>query len=373
MSSNPLVTVLMTVYNGMEYLDSSIQSIINQTFKDFEFLIVNDCSTDDSVKIIESFHDKRIILHNNKKNLGQTKSLNIGLKLAKGKYVARMDADDMAFPIWLEKSVNFFERHQAYAAVGSNAIVIDSRGKRKKMRRVPAGFHEIIFRIFFDSPMNHVSVLLNRKLILENGGYDEEFKITQDYELWSSLIRNNYSIINIPEVLVSYRVHLNSKGFMEASKRGLEEMSETIFRNIHSLTNLNLTVDDAVELCKLFYHTPDLKQEEFEHAENTFLSIYSNMKEKYKLPHELTDNGIKTMMLKPYCKLAIFEIGNNKLRKARTIALKCCRRYGFRVMPFLIYLSTFFGYEMSKRLPLMYEKWLELRTRFFSSFSVFSW
>ncbi len=365
MPKTPLVTVLMTVYNGAEYLKTTVHSIVTQTFNDFEFLIVNDQSTDNSVKIIEEFNDNRIVIHNNEKNLGQTKSLNIGLKLAKGKYVARMDADDMAFPLWLEKLVKVFEKHQEYAAIGSQAIVIDSTGRTKKTRMVPGGFHETIFRIFFDSPMNHVSVLLNRELILKNGGYDEGFKVTQDYELWSSLIRNNYSITNIPDVLVSYRVHSGSKGFMEAGKRALEEMSETIYRNIHSFTNLKLTFDDAVGLCKLFYHTHGLNSEGFERAEKNFLSLYSNMKEEYKLPSELTENGIKTMMSKPYCKLAIYEIQNNRIKIARRIALKYCSKYRFRMMPFLIYLSTFFGLEVSKKLPLVYERWLKLTTKIF--------
>ena len=365
MRTSPLVTVLMTVYNGAEYLNASVQSIINQTFEDFEFLIINDCSTDDSIKIIKSFNDKRITIHNNEKNLGQTKSLNIGLKLVKGKYVARMDADDMAFPLWLEKLLKFFEKHQEYAAIGSQAIVIDSTGKRKKTRTVPGSYHEIFFRIFFDSPMNHVSVLLNKELILRNGGYDEEFKITQDYELWSSLIRNNYSITNIPDTLVSYRVHENSKGVVEADKRGLEENSKIIFKNINFFTNMQITYVEAVELYKLFYHTSGLNSKEFGRAETNFENIYSNMKEEYKLPPEFTGKGIKTMMLKPYCKLAISEIQNNKLKTARKIALKYCSRYGFRVMPFLIYISTFFGQEISEKLPLVHEKYLELKTKIF--------
>ncbi|MFQ5686446.1 MAG: glycosyltransferase family 2 protein [Candidatus Scalindua sp.] len=365
MSTNPLVTVLMTVYNGAEYLKTSINSIITQTFTDFELLIINDYSADNSVKIIESFNDKRIVIHNNERNLGQTKSLNIGLKLARGKYVARMDADDMAFSFWLEKLVKFFEKHQEYAAIGAQAIVIDSTGRTKKTRMVPGSFHEITFRIFFDSPMNHVSVLLNRELILKNGGYDEEFKVTQDYELWSSLIRNNYTITNISEVLVSYRVHSGSKGFMEASTRALEEMSETIFRNIYSFTNLKLTFDDAVGLCKLFYHTHDLNSEEFERAEGNFSNLYSNMREKYKLPPELAENGIKSIMSKSYCKLAIFEMQNSRIKTARKVALNYCRRYGFRVMPFLLYISTFLGYEISRKLPLVYERWLELKTKIF--------
>jgi glycosyltransferase involved in cell wall biosynthesis len=370
MLTNPLVTVLMPVYNGAEYLKNSIQSIVNQTFEDIEFLIVNDCSTDNSVKIIESFNDKRISIHNNEKNLGQTKSLNIGLRLARGKYVARMDADDMACPIWLEKLVNYIKKHPEYAAVSPAVIIIDSAGKRKKMRKVPISFHEIIFRVFFDSPMNHVSVLMNKDLILENGGYDKEFKITQDYELWSSLIRNNYSITNIPDVLMSCRVHSRSTLFMEADKKVLKEKSETIFGNIKSLTNLKLTHDDAIGICRFFYHTTDLSQEELNRAEINFLSIYSNMKEKFRLPSKLVKNGIKAQMVKPYCKLAIYEIQNNKIKEVRKLALKYCSRYGFHIMPFLIFLITFTGLGISKRIQIIYEKWLRLTTEIFLNFKL---
>ena len=366
MPTKPLVTVLMTVYNGAKYLNASVQSIINQTFQDFEFLIVNDCSTDDSVKIIESYNDDRIVIYNNEKNIGQTKSLNIGLKLAKGKYIGRIDADDVAFPLWLEKLVGFIRKHPEYAAVSPGVIIIDSVDKRKKIRRVPASFHEIIFHIFYDSPMNHVSVLMNKDLILRHGGYDETFKITQDYELWSSLVRNNYSITNISDILMSCRVHSSSTLFVEASKKALKEKSETIFRNINSFTNLKLTYEDAIGICKLFYHTPDMNQDEFERAETNFVNIYSNLKEKFRLPSKFVKSEVKAIMSKPYCKLAVSNIQNNQIKDARRIALVYCRRYGFRAMPFLIFITTFSGLEMSKKLPVIYEKWLEITTGIFT-------
>jgi len=297
--------------------------------------------------------------------MGQTKSLNVGLRLAKGKYIARMDADDMAFPLWLEKLVNYIKEHPGNIAVGSAAIVIDSEGKIKEFRRMPTNFSEVIFRIFYAPPMNHVSVLFNKDLIWENGGYDEEFKITQDYELWSSLIRNNKRIINISAVLVAFRFHSKSLGFMEANKRGLEEKSETIFRNVNSLTNLKITRNDAEKICKLFYHTAELNLAEFLLAQSNFEKIYLNLKEKFKLPPELIRKGIKTQMLKPYCKLAIYKIQKDDIKEARRTALKYCRRYGFHVMPCLIFLIALTGYGMSRKIPSIYEKWLEIVTRLF--------
>lgn len=360
--ANPQITVLMAVYNGEKYLKSSLQSVLNQTYKDFEFLIVNDCSTDDSIKIIESFNDKRIVIHNNEKNLGQTKSLNVGLRLAKGKYIARMDADDMAFPMWLEKTLKCFNNYPDYAAIGSAAIVIDENGKKKEVRRLPISFHEIIFRVFFAPPMNHVSVLLNKDMILKNGGYDEDFKITQDYEIWSSLIRNNYTIGNIPDILVAYRVHKKSLGFIEANKKGLEEKSETILRNINTMTDLKITYSEAQEICRLFYHTPELSNEEFKRAQKNFEIIYLNLKEKFRIPEQFVGDGIKKQMLKPYCKLAAFEIQNNMIKKARKTVLEYLREYGFHPMPFLMYLTTFAGLGLSKKTPQAYAKWLRITT-----------
>ncbi|HLD69252.1 MAG TPA: glycosyltransferase family 2 protein, partial [Candidatus Omnitrophota bacterium] len=142
----PLISVLMALYNGGEYLKQSIKSVLDQTHDDFEFLIVNDCSTDDSLKIIESFHDKRIKVHNNAKNLGQTPSLNIGLKLARGDYFARMDADDVAFPQWIQSQVNYVEKHPGYSVVSSYAVAIDEENKIKKLYKPPQNKEDIILR-----------------------------------------------------------------------------------------------------------------------------------------------------------------------------------------------------------------------------------
>ena len=359
MDKPPLVTVLMPVYNGGEYLRLSIESILSQTYRDFELLIINDCSTDNSLETIKSFNDPRIVVYTNTVNMGQTKSLNIGLKLAKGKYIARMDADDMAFPLWLETLVNYIKERPENVVVGSAAIVINGVGKIKELRKMPTSFSEIIFHIFYAPPMNHVSVLFKRDLILESGGYDEEFKITQDYELWSSIIRSNNRIANISDILVAYRVHSRSVGFIEANKRGLQEKSETIFRNVNSLTNLKITRDDAEKICKLFYHTADLDAAEFLAAQRNFENIYFNLKEKFNLPPKLIRKGIKTQMLKPYCKLAIHKIQNKDIKEARRTALMYYSRYGFHILPFLIFLTAFTGYRMSAKIPFIYEKLLE--------------
>src|SRR3989344_5781814 len=120
------ISVLMPAYNARKYIGEAIESILNQTFKDFEFIIINDCSTDKTKKIIEEYANKdaRIKLINNATNLGLTKSLNIGLKEARGEYVARLDADDVALPERLEKQYEFMEKNKETTLVGAWAEII---------------------------------------------------------------------------------------------------------------------------------------------------------------------------------------------------------------------------------------------------------
>src|SRR3989338_1996302 len=168
---NPHITVLMALYNGGEYLRQTVQSVLDQTYDHFEFLIVNDCSTDDSLKIIGSFQDKRIRIHNNVKNLGQTPSLNIGVKLAKGDYFARIDGDDVALPQWLQAQVDAIEKYPDHSVISSYAVAIDEENRIKKVYNPPLNRTDIILRSLIAPPIHHVGSILKRKDIIEIGGY----------------------------------------------------------------------------------------------------------------------------------------------------------------------------------------------------------
>ena len=362
---DPLVTVLMPVYNGGEYLRPSIESILRQAYRDFEFLIINDCSTDHSLETIYSFRDPRITVHNNEINLGQTKSLNVGLKLAKGKYIARMDADDMAFPMWLDKLVKYILEHPEYVAVSSYAAVIDGLGNPQRILRTPINFQEVIVNLFFGKAMNHVGALFKKEIILGIGGYNEDFCVAQDYELWSSLIRTGYQIINIPDILVSVRVHENSFGFIEENKKGLQDVVETITRTVNTLTSLKITRDEAVKI-RLFYRLPSyLASNDFKWVQNMYEKIFDNLKDKFKLNPKLLRKRLKIQMLRPYCIRAVHEIEGNKLSAAREILKDYFRSYGFHIMPFCLYLVTYTGFGVAKKLPLIYEESLKIVTKLF--------
>ena len=206
---SPMISVVMSVYNGLPFLSEAIESILNQTWGDFEFIIINDASTDDSLNIIQSFKDPRIHVIQNTENLGLTRSLNRGLKAAQGKYIARMDADDISFPERLFKQINFMEKHPEAGVCGSWCEIIGEDAGR--IEKPSSDTREIQCRLLFGNVLVHSSVVLRKSLLEEKGGYyDESFCFVEDYELWTRLVFCSH-ITNIPEPLLYYRNHYLQK------------------------------------------------------------------------------------------------------------------------------------------------------------------
>jgi len=178
-----LVTVLMSVYNGQKYLREAVDSILNQTHRNIEFIIINDASTDNTRIILESYNDPRIILLHNKLNLGLTKSLNLGLDIAKGEYVARMDADDISLPERIRTQRGYLDSHPNIILASSRTIVIDRDGVKIGRKNPPSNPEFLKFLMMTKNQMTHSSVMFRKSIILEHGGYNEKIKYTQDYEL----------------------------------------------------------------------------------------------------------------------------------------------------------------------------------------------
>lgn len=206
MNNKPLVSVVMPVYNGEKFLPQAIESILNQTYKNFEFIIIDDASTDGSFEIIKKYakKDKRIKFMRNKKNLGQTEALINSKKLIKGKYFFKMDSDDIANPKRLEKQVNFLENNQNYIIVGSNLKVIDENSKLIGYRFYPRTDEEIRKTIFFKSPFAHPTICF-RTSIISRIFYDNIFKYAEDYYLWFKFLKVGKGY-NLDDLLVSYRI-----------------------------------------------------------------------------------------------------------------------------------------------------------------------
>ena len=222
MSNIPKVSVLMPVYNASSFLKESIDSILSQSFTDFEFLIINDGSTDPSANIIDSYTDYRIKHIKFPVNGGITKALNIGLDIAQGEYIARMDADDLALPQRLEKQVMFMDQNPD---VGVSGTWVEYFGKRKGVMMAPQNHKEILWTLLFGSPFFHPSVIMRTKLIREIK-YPSDFPHAEDYGLWMELVTRT-RFANIPEPLLKYRWSLNSVGAVYSS---MQNTSTSIIR-----------------------------------------------------------------------------------------------------------------------------------------------
>jgi glycosyltransferase involved in cell wall biosynthesis len=201
----------MSAYNAEKYISEAIESILNQSFKDFEFIIINDCSKDNSLEIIKGYakEDNRIRLVNNKENLGLTKSLNKGIKLAEGKYIARMDADDIAEKDRFKEQVEFLEENNDIDILGALAKDIDEEGNLLGERTVPVTNNEIINILPKLSPMIHPAVMFRKKSLERINFYNENYRTSQDYEMWFRAKAAGLKFYNLPKCLLRYRVNNN--------------------------------------------------------------------------------------------------------------------------------------------------------------------
>ncbi len=204
---SPIVSVVMPVYNGEKYLNVALNSILTQTLTDLELIVINDSSTDLSRVILEEFahHDARIRFYDNEKNLGLPTTLNRGLELARGEYIARMDQDDISSPERLEKQVQYMQTNLDVDVCGSWAELI--RDRASEIWKYPTGHAEIFARMFFENTLIHPSVIMRSSALHQFGlSYDGSATHFEDYDLWSRalpLLR----FANIPEVLLQYRLH----------------------------------------------------------------------------------------------------------------------------------------------------------------------
>ena len=205
----PKVTVLMSVYNGERYLREAVESVLNQAFAGFEFIIIDDGSTDATSEILDGFGDPRIVRFMNERNIGLAGSLNKGLAMARGEYIARMDADDINLPERLAKQVVFLDEHREVGVVGCAIQVIDADGSPIRVQRYPTTHGPLLWALCFYTPLAHPTVVFRKAVVERVGGYDCALLINEDRDLWQRL-SSVTRFANLPEVLFSYRMHPGS-------------------------------------------------------------------------------------------------------------------------------------------------------------------
>lgn len=220
MNTEKKVTVLMPVYNGEKYLSEAINSILSQTYKDFELLIINDGSTDKSEEIIKGYNDQRIKYIANDYNIGIIRTLNKGLSLIKSEYIARMDADDVSLPERLEKQIQFMDTHPDIAVSGTSILMFNETGNLRK-KRVNKDPKQLKTELLFKCALMHPTVMIRKRVIDEgNFTYNEAHQSVEDFGLWQNL-SFYYKLSNIQEVLVKYRV--NETGITEVAKKDTQK------------------------------------------------------------------------------------------------------------------------------------------------------
>ena len=218
----------MSVYNDSRFLKKSIESILNQSFTNFEFIIINDCSTDESLKIIKKYQkgDKRIKLISNSKNLGLTKSLNIGLKKAKGNYIARIDADDIAYLTRLEKQYYFLKKKSNVFLVDSQTTIINEKDKQLGAQQKNTQLTNIHKKLAKHNCLTHSTIMFKAKPKVH---YREKFIYAQDYDLYLRILTRGLKIAKLPIPLLYHRVRPFSIGFKKKKQQLLFAQKARIF------------------------------------------------------------------------------------------------------------------------------------------------
>ena len=215
----PQISVVMAVHNCERYLEEAVKSILNQTFKDFEFNIIDEGSTDGSRDTLRrlTVRDSRIVAIQ-QDNVGLTKSLNRGLALAKGEYIARMDADDIALPERLQKQLDAFNKDPELVLLGAGVELISEDGLALGLRSQPSEEAEIRRRLLIGDggALTHPVVMFRRDTVNAIGGYDERFTTTQDLDLFIRLAEQG-GVCNLPETLLKWRQHGGSVNHTKSS------------------------------------------------------------------------------------------------------------------------------------------------------------
>jgi len=244
------VTVVLPVYNGSKYLKETIDSVLNQTYQDFDFIIINDASTDNSEEVILSFTDTRIKYHLNEWNLGSIGAPVKGMNMSKTEYIARIDQDDIWLPAKLEKQIQIMDANPQIGICGTS---IELFGDRSGVKIFPITNEHLKVGFLFFCCMSHPSVVFRKSFLVETGvTYNETYRLADDYKMWVDCIELT-QIYNIPEPLVRYRQHeeqicsaANASKQMQVQNKVRLEMLERISLNF-SQDEKNFHINQFVE------------------------------------------------------------------------------------------------------------------------------
>ena len=253
----PRVSVIMPVYNGEKYIADSIKSVLGQTFKDFELLVVNDCSMDKTLEVIGKFGNKRLTVINNEKNIGSAASRTKAINISRSEYIAILDADDIAYPSRFEKQVDFLDSHPVFGMVATWVKIIDSEGKPTGvLLKDKVAPEKIPATLLFHNIFACSSVMLRKSALPENPFRQETMPI-EDIDLWFRMLADGWKFSIINEVLTAYRSH--EKGISKVfGDRRQEKMNAIISSQLKKLEILPSDEELAVHRTNFGYGGTDI-------------------------------------------------------------------------------------------------------------------
>jgi glycosyltransferase involved in cell wall biosynthesis len=303
--SRPLISVIMPVYNSEKYLTQAVDSILGQTLADLELIAVDDGSTDGTPAILETYrqNDSRMILQRHSQNLGVTAALNTGLALARGRYIARMDADDISLPERFERQAAFLDKNPEIDIIGSAVQMVDERGRNIGVLSAPLDDLAIRWTSFFSASFFHPTIMLRHSILLEhNIQYRASREEAQDYEFFAHLLEYACGA-NFVEPLIYYRIH-SSSVTSYFSRNNLSRKSMLIYKNLQlHFPDLAISHDQVLLVSgALLGRLSGLRQRA--EAADTYLRVWRAFSEK--CPPEPALLSLRTKVVMIAAKLALF-------------------------------------------------------------------
>lgn len=339
--TKPFITVLMTVYNGRRYLRQSIESVLKQRYSDFEFLIIDDASTDESGEFIKAYDDSRIRIIRNSSNRGQTASLNIGLREARGEYIARIDADDIAFPHWLESQVSFLEKNGEVDVLSAGLVTFDENGQGKTYFS-PSCREDFLLKAIIKSPVNHGSALIKKVAILKIGGYNNDYKIAADYGVWTNILRQNGRVSSNPSIVMAIRRRAESESEKNKLTLALNEFAEISRQHVRFLTGMDLSAEDTLLICRAHYDEGGLSGENFLRAVEIHKNIFASLREDLNFNKGRAEFWYKKQARTFFLRRIYWHIIHRNRLEVRAAARKCLEKLGFSAIFAGLYFFSFF-------------------------------
>ncbi len=294
----PKVTVMMPVHNGKRYIKFAIESILSQSYKDFELLIINDASNDQTVKIVNSFKDTRIRLIHNLQRLGLAATRQRGNEEAKGELIAFLDSDDTAHRERLEKQVRFLGKNKEIAAVGNWVGVIDEKGRRTGHIWRHATSESVIPSILlFRNCFTQSSMMVRKKCLIEFG-YRADYWAAPDYDLWSRMI-GKYKMVNIGEVLTYYRAYKESMSYRK--EKEIKYCTQKIMAENIERLGLEPTQEEVVTHDSLERHREEFSIKEIDKVKTWLIKLILTNQKKGVYPEKIFNAVVSDFWFKVCC------------------------------------------------------------------------